>query len=309
MIIVFVFIIWGKWDCCHKYFHFLTFFRRDTLSSEKLEALYFNKFEPITLIYHKLVGTKLVVPHWHKAIEVTYIAKGNPGFLVIEGATFQLYQGDVFVINSKLLHGFNTKITAEHRILTILIDFDWLTYFYPEFKFGCSFKLLGNSTAEDKPKALQRITSQLNNLLLKIEGDDTQQLELTYLSMQIIAQLVTDFEVNVKVKSEVPDTISQIISEIQDQFMEPLKISDLAEKYSYSYAYFSKYFKKYVGVSPKVYLTSLRIQKSVDLINESNLSLIEIAQKVGFSDEKSFYKAFFDSYQTTPGRVRASIKK
>ena len=53
-------------------------------------------------------------------------------------------------------------------------------------------------------------------------------------------------------------------------------------------------FKKFNGISPWEYITIKRVENAVELIKNTNMTKLEIAEKCGFSSSSNFYKAFFN---------------
>src|SRR5439155_16707837 len=55
---------------------------------------------------------------------------------------------------------------------------------------------------------------------------------------------------------------------------------------------FRNLFKEAVGEGPGRYLSRLRVEQAKDLLKGTNLSLTEIAERVGYADPFSLSKAF-----------------
>ncbi len=62
----------------------------------------------------------------------------------------------------------------------------------------------------------------------------------------------------------------------------------------------SKYFKKYFGTTFGEYVRSLRINKSIFLVKNSNHSITEIAFQCGFADQSHFIRTFKAQTGLTP---------
>ncbi len=58
--------------------------------------------------------------------------------------------------------------------------------------------------------------------------------------------------------------------------------------------------KNLTGLSPALYLRKLRLQKSVDLLKNTDLSISEIAYEVGFSDPAYFSRIFTTEHKMCP---------
>lgn len=56
------------------------------------------------------------------------------------------------------------------------------------------------------------------------------------------------------------------------------------------------------------YITALRMQKARELLQNTNLPLFTIADKVGYASEAAFNRAFKRQYQQTPGAMRRTMQ-
>ena len=275
-----------------------------------MELLEFDYINPIKCIYHRPIGRKDVVPHWHEAIEICYVAKGNPGTISIEDKEYQLEEGDIFVINSRLIHSFQSVITPDQRVVTLLINYDWLRHCLPKVIKNETFELIKTPKKDDQVTAFKELTEMINRIkdLNQKSNSEDNYLQQISTSVELIGLLVKKFTVNKVIEPEIPDVIAKIIEDFHDHYRTEIQLSAVAKKYNYSYAYFSKMFKKYLGVSPKRYLTLLRLQNASELIAITDDKLAQIANDTGFPDEKSFYCAFKDRYGQTPLEYRKCIR-
>ena len=72
-----------------------------------------------------------------------------------------------------------------------------------------------------------------------------------------------------------------------------LTLKEISSTVCMAETYFSSIFKKFNGISPCEYITIKRVEKAVDLIKNTSLTKLEIAEQCGFSSSSNFYKAFF----------------
>lgn len=85
---------------------------------------------------------------------------------------------------------------------------------------------------------------------------------------------------------------------------EEFTIDELAEKFNYNKDYMSRMFKKHLGVSPRKYINGMKILKAKEYLCRFDLSIKEIAYKLGFKDEKYFMKLFKEYENLTPSTYR-----
>ncbi len=85
--------------------------------------------------------------------------------------------------------------------------------------------------------------------------------------------------------------ILKAISIVKAQFADELSIAALAKKSGLSERNFSRLFRSEVGLSPKQFLTKVRIDKSKGLLT-SGLSVTESAYAVGYQSLSQFIQSF-----------------
>lgn len=105
------------------------------------------------------------------------------------------------------------------------------------------------------------------------------------------------------------DAIYKSIQYIQEHYMEKVSLDEVAREVYLSSAYFSKIFKEEMKISFKNYLNTLRIDKSKQLLGNSDIQLIDIAGMVGYEDQSYFSKVFKKLSGISPGKYRESRGK
>jgi AraC-like DNA-binding protein len=81
-------------------------------------------------------------------------------------------------------------------------------------------------------------------------------------------------------------------------------IRDLAVKVALSPAHVQRLFKQQTGLQLGSLLAERRLQKAVELLTLSNLSIKEIAHAVGYSHHSSFVRAFQRRFAQSPKHFR-----
>lgn len=85
-------------------------------------------------------------------------------------------------------------------------------------------------------------------------------------------------------------------------------VERLAKEVAQSRATFARRFTELVGETPLAYLTRWRMCLATKLLSDTNLSLDEIAPRVGYETAAAFSKAFRRSHARAPGRFRAEAR-
>lgn len=81
-----------------------------------------------------------------------------------------------------------------------------------------------------------------------------------------------------------------------------LKVDVLCEEFGMSSSNLYRKVKSITGLSSNEFVSNYRLKKAAKLLIESNLSIKEIAYKVGFSDSRYFSKRFKKQFGTSPGK-------
>lgn len=86
-----------------------------------------------------------------------------------------------------------------------------------------------------------------------------------------------------------------------------LPLEELAAAAYLSPFHFARLFKKVTGAPPHAYLAALRIEHARTLLAATDLSVTDIATRVGYSSSSHFTKAFRQSTGLTPRAFRAAL--
>lgn len=85
------------------------------------ERLNFKTELPLRVISHGTVGPKMVLPHWHRAVELAYAYRGQPGTAHIGRSTYHMLADHLYVINSEVVHSYETFLDEDNQIVTLLL--------------------------------------------------------------------------------------------------------------------------------------------------------------------------------------------
>ena len=109
-----------------------------------------------------------------------------------------------------------------------------------------------------------------------------------------------------KGKSSVAHDVSEYILA---HFCEQIRLEDLAERFFISESYLSRSFKDIIGIGITEYINVLRIRKAQELLEDSKLSVAEIAQTVGYESASYFGRVFQKHLAIPPSRYRKDLSK
>lgn len=117
------------------------------------------------------------------------------------------------------------------------------------------------------------------------------------------------FAKNLDNNKQVSEELLRALNFIQTSFDQPITVEEVAAISGLSKYYFIRKFLEEVGSTPKQYMTNLKIQHSLELLLDTDLTVKEIAAKVGFSNDNYFNKAFRKKVGSSPGAFRKNHER
>lgn len=98
--------------------------------------------------------------------------------------------------------------------------------------------------------------------------------------------------------------INPVITAIHTDPGRAWTVKDLADLSNLSRSAFADRFQRVVGQAPLSYLTSWRLDQAVELLRHSRAPVSDIANRVGYSSEAAFSRAFKGRHQLSPTQWR-----
>jgi YesN/AraC family two-component response regulator len=91
---------------------------------------------------------------------------------------------------------------------------------------------------------------------------------------------------------------------LQENYAEQVDFSALAASLAVSAPYLSKIFHEQTGSSPSRYLTDLRMRQAKKYLMDTDLTVREIAARVGYPDPFHFSRSFKNAVGISPAQYR-----
>ena len=239
------------------------------------------------------------VPHTHNHMELFFIVGGKGQFLIDD----QLYPVDIntlVMINPNVTH---TEVSLNAQPLEyIVLGIDGIELATSNTSNG-QFSILNHYESME-------ISSCLRNILREMEQKNPGYEDVCQAYMEIlIIRLMRTTALAVPAEPQTVSTNRQCAAVrryIDLHFKEPLTLEQLAEEGHMNKFYLSHAFKKEYGLSPINYMISKRIDESKYLLAETDLSMSQIAQLLGFSSPSYFSQVFHRTQDISPKEYRHS---
>ena len=103
-------------------------------------------------------------------------------------------------------------------------------------------------------------------------------------------------------------TLEEVARYMEEHLEEPLSIPQLSRRAFLSPTAFKAAFRQRYGLAVHAWLRQRRMERAAQLLQGSSLTVLEVAQAVGYSSGSQFAAAFRERYGTSPGKFRKMSK-
>lgn len=138
----------------------------------------------------------------------------------------------------------------------------------------------------------------------KIESLEDEE-ALTYLNAVMIMDFMTQIKSGIVYsKTTTSSLIQNTLSYINQHLYDDLSLTQVAEKLEVNSSYLSRLFKQEVGMPFTEYIHRSRIKKAQHLLLLTDLSIVDISNRLGYTTQSHFTKTFKKICGMTPKQYK-----
>ncbi len=232
---------------------------------------------------------------------IHYVHSGR-GIFTSEGIEFQLEKGDFFFIERNRI----VKCVADSTHPWALYWIGFRGELAAEYLNRTSISRFNPIFNIDKASAIKDKLSEMIELSFIKEDND---LLLNAKLLEILYHLSVLFPSEEKGSnaSKKNTLFVRALQFIRNNYETDIQISELAASLAIDRTYLHRLFKKELNMSPKEYLTEVRIRKAKELLANTDSPINTIAQSVGYEDPQQFAKIFKQKTNLTASDYRKSF--
>lgn len=277
-----------------------------------------NEVMPDDDFYVMLSDQQSIGRHSHDFLEFVYVQSGSAEH-TINGRSKIISKGDYFLINIKSTHEYRS-ITGGEPFSVInclfrpafigahLSDAGGLREILDDFLVGLEQSADVTALTSDSYHDGDGFVGALVRRML--EEQSAERPGGRELVRHLLVSLLICLVRNAGECGEGGSSLSARIKRyVAENYMHPIRLSEISRELSFSLAYTSIRFSREAGMSFRDYLTRVRMEKAADLIRTTDRTVSEIASLVGYEDDTFFYRAFRRSLGMTPMEYKRACRQ
>lgn len=240
--------------------------------------------------------------HWHQRMEFVYILDGECRIKIGKEERLCL-PGDIAVMHSGEIHALSNSVPCTMYICTF--DPCVLYHFQPSVQFVAGFV----SAAQLQEKGIDKEICRIFDEMYREQEMAAACWEMLIQSniIRLYSLLVRHFERQTPPENQSIarfENFQNVLRYITENFAGNITLAQVAKEINYTPAYVSTLFVTYAGVNFKSYLDSFRINKAVELVKNTDMTVLDIASVCGYENVRTFQYAFKRITGSSPSEMR-----
>lgn len=270
---------------------------------------------PLLVSYEKLSGYKSgsFLWHWHPEIEITLVLDGQILYKVNQ-CTYHMKAGDILLGNANVLHAGFMEDMKDGKYISIT--------FLPKIIYGSYGSILRRKYVEpflhnfslpavyiDYSQPWHEIFSEYVREIITLyeEKKEFYELDITGTLQKLWRCMLQNLPENLPYTEHSKlerNRMREIMDYLEHNYMNKIQMKDIAEEIHLCESECSRLFKRYMNVSLFTFLQEYRVERSLEFLLSSDDSIMEVAQKSGFTDSNYYAKVFSRVKGCSPQKYR-----
>ena len=271
-----------------------------------------TKDDPFSTYHIENGGQSFQIPvHWHDELEIIYV---KSGFLTvnISGENYIVKHGDAFVVSLGNLHFMGSQ-TGTVDYFTFLFPLKYIAFRSDDMLDDKLIEPLNSGHLMISPEIKDTVKEQCEQLarvyaaeIDKSESKITNQIKKKIILLQFIHELWKKGYI-VENDTTGRNTVEkEMVSYIQQNYTGKILLREFGEQFHLSEKYISRYFKEHFHITLSQYVTYLRLEHAKQMLQETDISVTEVAMQSGYQNISYFIRSFKKTYGVSPLKYRKS---
>ena len=251
--------------------------------------------------------------HRHNYVEMVYMCKGSTTHIINGNEKIVLGEGDLLFLNQHAVHEIMPAASTDLAVNFIILPefFDRSLAMIEQDNVLRHFlisALTGEMSGVDflyfKAKDILPVENLIENMLWTLIEKKPHTNTIVSVTMGLILMNLSTF-------SEIPESgddyehalIYKVLKYIETNYKAGT-LSEISGQLNLPEYTVSRLLKKYTGHNFKEMLKQQKLQQAVFFLENSNMSIDNIIESLGYNNSSFFYRSFKDKYGVSPNNYR-----
>lgn len=233
--------------------------------------------------------------HFHSQIEICIVDEGEMQ-IIVNGNKKVLKKGEMAFAKSYDSHFYQPVNYSKSSLLII-----------PLHMCGDFLSVIGHQKVVNPFICNQKATNEVKKYFEKIKKGTANEITIRgyiYVILGIIKDNISVEDIEKPIENEL---LSKILFYIHENFKSDISLESLSAKLGYNQSYISRHFKENFNVGFKEYLTMVRLQNAITLMQKKKHTITYCALESGFNSLCTFFRVFNKEFHTTPKKYIEEI--
>ncbi len=261
---------------------------------KRIKDIYFRDFR------NRKSGSIACAPHLHRELELVYFVEGET-IAIADSARSTLRAGDVFLSFPNQVHSY-IKTTGVEKYVIFILKADMIPEFADLFASGVPESPVISGAGNDPQIKL------LFELLIEAcksseENDAYNAAQRRGYLLALFSALLPRMKIS-KLSLGDSNTLRSIVAFCAQNYAENLSLTLLQERLHLNKYYISHLFNDKLKIRFNDYINALRINEACRFLANTESSITEISEQVGFNTLRTFNRAFMKHVGSSPSDYR-----
>lgn len=243
-------------------------------------------------------------PHQHLRIEINYVKKGNC-ILHLDNESVTFREGEIMIITSDVNHLFEAGSEG-----TTLMQLEFLPEIFSHFHLNTGTETNGSSLTpvflfSEENRLIKivnnvRIMRSVQRIVNELEAKSPYYQYLVVMYYAELLILIYRYMDEAYLPICTNESLKKAIAYIRLNYHSDININNVAGHTGISERYLRNLFSQHLNLSPLDYLNQIRINKAVELLKNTEMSIKEVCFQCGFQSPQYFSRIFKQQMGVSP---------
>jgi len=253
---------------------------------------YEEKKECISIVHKK---SKHFPPHIHEAMECVYVTNGTLE-LGVGKELFHMEKGDFAIVFPNMIHHYQVFSEEISKAYYLIPALSLCGQFQEQMQKYCP---------KDPVIKEKNLHTEIPNIIRSLHKEKGENRIIAGAYMQILlSRSFPCFELVDKKSFSIEDIVYQTVSYIAENYKEEITLDTMAKDLGVSKYKLSRVFSATFHKNFNQYINEQRLNYAISMLENTSLSVTDICYDAGFQSQRTFNRAFHDTYKMPPREYR-----